>query len=77
MTGIRGRGKYHHGARIIGQGDELHRAGRQRRAIRRNPCGVCEHCVAIMGAATRRDGEECAASNTGVRNIREIIDSVH
>jgi DNA polymerase III subunit gamma/tau len=39
------------------------------------PCGVCDNCVAILGDRHVDVLEMDAASNTGVDNIREIIDS--
>jgi DNA polymerase-3 subunit gamma/tau len=41
-----------------------------------DPCGVCEHCVAIMEGRHVDVIEMDAASRTGVGDIREIIDSV-
>src|SRR5690606_2337310 len=40
------------------------------------PCGKCEHCVAIMEGRHVDVMEMDAASHTGVADIREIIDSV-
>jgi len=40
-----------------------------------NPCGVCDNCQAILGDRHVDVLEMDAASNTGVDNIREIIDS--
>ncbi|MFN8925726.1 MAG: DNA polymerase III subunit gamma/tau [Rhodospirillales bacterium] len=39
------------------------------------PCGVCDNCVAILGDRHVDVLEMDAASNTGVDNIREIIES--
>ncbi len=74
MTGVRGVGKTST-ARIIaralncigpdGQGGPT-----------TEPCGVCEHCVAIAGDRHVDVLEMDAASNTGVDNIRELIDGV-
>ena len=40
------------------------------------PCGVCEHCTAIMEGRHVDVMEMDAASRTGVNDIREIIESV-
>ena len=42
-----------------------------------DPCGVCEHCVAIAEGRHVDVMEMDAASRTGVGDIREIIESVH
>ncbi|MDW3224457.1 MAG: DNA polymerase III subunit gamma/tau [Paracoccaceae bacterium] len=75
MTGIRGTGKTTT-ARIIAKGMNCigdDGAG----GPTTEPCGVCEHCLAIMEGRHVDVMEMDAASNTGVANIREIIDSVH
>ena len=75
MTGIRGTGKTTT-ARIIAKGMNCIGAdgtGGPTTA----PCGICEHCTAIMEGRHVDVMEMDAASNTGVANIREIIDSVH
>jgi DNA polymerase-3 subunit gamma/tau len=75
MTGIRGTGKTTT-ARIIAKGMNCigpDGAG----GPTTQPCGVCEHCTAIMEGRHVDVMEMDAASNTGVANIREIIDSVH
>ena len=41
-----------------------------------NPCGVCEHCVAIIEDRHLDVIEMDAASHTGVDNIRELLDGV-
>ncbi|MGF1626278.1 MAG: DNA polymerase III subunit gamma/tau, partial [Alphaproteobacteria bacterium] len=41
-----------------------------------SPCGTCEHCVAIAEDRHVDVMEMDAASNTGVDNIREILDGV-
>ncbi|SEQ02049.1 DNA polymerase III subunit gamma/tau [Thalassobius taeanensis] len=75
MTGIRGTGKTTT-ARIIAKG--MNCIGPDGTSgPTTEPCGQCEHCVAIMEGRHVDVMEMDAASNTGVANIREIIDSVH
>ncbi len=75
MTGIRGTGKTTT-ARIIAKG--MNCIGPDGSGTpTTEPCGVCEHCTAIMEGRHVDVMEMDAASNTGVANIREIIDSVH
>ncbi len=75
MTGIRGTGKTTT-ARIIAKG--MNCIGPDGNGgPTTDPCGVCEHCNAIMEGRHVDVMEMDAASNTGVANIREIIDSVH
>ena len=74
MTGIRGTGKTTT-ARIIAKGLNCvgpDGAGRPTT----EPCGQCEHCVAISEGRHVDVMEMDAASRTGVNDIREIIDSV-
>ncbi|CUH75249.1 DNA polymerase-3 subunit gamma/tau [Tropicibacter naphthalenivorans] len=75
MTGIRGTGKTTT-ARIIAKG--MNCVGPDGNGTpTTDPCGVCEHCVAIMEGRHVDVMEMDAASRTGVNDIREIIDSVH
>lgn len=75
MTGIRGTGKTTT-ARIIAKG--MNCIGTDGTSgPTTEPCGTCEHCTAIMEGRHVDVIEMDAASNTGVANIREIIDSVH
>jgi DNA polymerase-3 subunit gamma/tau len=75
MTGIRGTGKTTT-ARIIAKGMNCIGADGTSGPTT-EPCGACEHCTAIMEGRHVDVIEMDAASNTGVANIREIIDSVH
>ncbi|MBC58259.1 MAG: DNA polymerase III subunit gamma/tau [Confluentimicrobium sp.] len=75
MTGIRGTGKTTT-ARIISKG--MNCIGPDGiGGPTTDPCGVCEHCVAIAEGRHVDVMEMAAASRTGVGDIREIIDSVH
>jgi DNA polymerase-3 subunit gamma/tau len=75
MTGIRGTGKTTT-ARIIAKGMNCIGPDGQGGPTT-DPCGTCEHCVAIMEGRHVDVMEMDAASRTGVGDIREIIDSVH
>ncbi|MTH79549.1 DNA polymerase III subunit gamma/tau [Paracoccus aestuariivivens] len=75
MTGIRGTGKTTT-ARIIAKG--LNCTGPDGTGgPTTEPCGTCEHCVAISEGRHVDVMEMDAASRTGVGDIREIIESVH
>lgn len=75
MTGIRGTGKTTT-ARIIAKGMNCIGSDGQGDPTT-DPCGVCEHCIAIIEGRHVDVMEMDAASRTGVDDIREIIDSVH
>ncbi|MCQ0970277.1 DNA polymerase III subunit gamma/tau [Paracoccus sp. TK19116] len=75
MTGIRGTGKTTT-ARIIAKGMNCIGPDGQGGPTT-EPCGVCEHCVAISEGRHVDVLEMDAASRTGVGDIREIIESVH
>ena len=71
MTGIRGTGKTTT-ARIIAKG--MNCIGPDGTGgPTTDPCGVCEHCRAIMAGRHVDVMEMDAASNTGVQNIRDAI----
>jgi DNA polymerase-3 subunit gamma/tau len=72
LTGVRGVGKTTT-ARIIAKG--LNCTGRGDRPTI-DPCGTCDACVSIAEGRNVDVLEMDAASNTGVGDVREIIDSV-
>lgn len=74
MTGVRGVGKTST-ARIIARA--LNCIGLDGNGgPTTEPCGACDNCVAIAGDRHVDVLEMDAASNTGVDNIRELIDGV-
>ena len=72
LTGIRGVGKTS-SARIIARAFNCVGADGNG-SMTPNPCGVCKHCKDIANDCHVDVIEMDAASNTGVDNIREIID---
>ena len=75
LTGIRGTGKTTT-ARIVAKG--LNCVGPDGTGgPTTDPCGTCEPCVAIAEGRHVDVLEMDAASNTGVGDMREVIDSVH
>ena len=75
LTGLRGIGKTTT-ARIIAKG--LNCVGADGKgAPSLNPCGACAHCLDIAEGRHVDVLEMDAASNTGVDDVRDIIDGVH
>ena len=72
LTGIRGIGKTS-SARIIARAFNCVGAD-GKSGMTPNPCGVCKHCQDIANDCHVDVIEMDAASNTGVENIREIIE---
>ncbi len=74
LTGVRGVGKTTT-ARIIAKGlNCIGKDGKGKETL--NPCGVCEHCLAIANDNHLDVIEMDAASQTGVDDVRNIIDNV-
>jgi len=73
LTGVRGIGKTTT-ARIIAKGLNCIGADGQGGPTV-EPCGVCEHCSAIMESRHVDVIEMDAASNTGIDDVREVIEA--
>jgi DNA polymerase-3 subunit gamma/tau len=75
LTGVRGVGKTTT-ARIIARALNCIGPDGKRTAPTIHPCGVCDPCVAIAESRHVDVQEMDAASNNGVDEVRQIIDSV-
>ncbi len=75
LTGVRGVGKTTT-ARIIARALNCIGPDGTRREPTIHPCGVCEPCVAIAESRHMDVLELDGASNNGVEEVRQIIDSV-
>ncbi|MBV9046527.1 MAG: DNA polymerase III subunit gamma/tau, partial [Alphaproteobacteria bacterium] len=75
LTGVRGVGKTTT-ARIIARALNCIGPDGKRKEPTIHPCGVCEPCVAIAESRHVDVLEMDAASNNGVEEVRQIIDSV-
>jgi len=73
LTGVRGIGKTTT-ARIIAKGLNCIGADGQGGPTV-EPCGTCEHCTAIMESRHVDVIEMDAASNTGIDDVREVIEA--
>ena len=75
LTGVRGVGKTTT-ARIIARALNCVGPDGTRREPTIQPCGVCEPCVAIAESRYLDVQEMDGASNNGVEEVRQIVDSV-
>src|ERR1700727_3468186 len=75
LTGVRGVGKTTT-ARIIARALNCVGPDGTRKSPTIQPCGVCEPCVAISESRHLDVQEMDGASNNGIEEVRQIIDSV-
>jgi len=75
LTGVRGVGKTTT-ARIIARALNCIGPDGKRKEPTIRPCGVCEPCIAIAESRHIDVQEMDAASNNGIEEVRQIIDSV-